>query len=256
MVVAHPDDEIIGAGNYLAELPQAVRRNVVIAYVTGGVPRDLQFTEAAGFTSRADYAAARRGERDSGLKIARLEPGQCVDFGCTDQEACLELPHIAERLARLAEDLQPDLLLTHPYEGGHPDHDACAFVCNQILDRMTVNRRTRLDEFACYHACPSGFATHEFLPDHQTRVSIVTLNAEQRLRKQRMYDCHRSQQNVLRLFSTQHEKFRTAPFYDFLKPPHPGPLHYETLGWKISGALWREKVGDALKNRAIRRRRT
>jgi hypothetical protein len=34
------------------------------------------------------------------------------------------------------------------------------------------------------------------------------------------------------------EWFREAPDYDFTQPPHQGELHYERLGWNITGELW------------------
>src|SRR6185295_8441914 len=47
VVVAHPDDEAIGAGALLAELPDAV-----VAHVTDGAPRDNAVAELRGFSSR------------------------------------------------------------------------------------------------------------------------------------------------------------------------------------------------------------
>ena len=238
MVVAHPDDEIIGAGNYLACLPEDERKQATIVYATGGVPRDRRFAHEVGFATREEYAEARRRERDAALQLAGLSPDQCLDLGYTDQEVCFEIWELVARLSGVVR--QADVVLTHAYEGGHPDHDACALACRHV-----VGDDPKLMEFAGYHRGPNGLVVHEFLAGCDLPVSILELNAEQRARKQRMYDCHRSQQRVLQAFSTAHEKFRAAPAYDFRKPPHAGTLHYETLGWPITGDVWREAVARA-----------
>ncbi len=65
-------------------------------------------------------------------------------------------------------------------------------------------------------------------------------------RKQRMIDCFATQRWLLEQFDLSTERFRVAPEYDFREPPHPGELHYETLGWGIAGAEWRRAASEAL----------
>ncbi len=235
MVVAHPDDEIIGAGIRLARLTEAERANAIVLYVTDGAPRN--------FPNREQYASARRAEREAALAIAGVSPSQCRDFGYVDQEAYLHLPELTKRITEVVDELRPDIVLTHPYEGGHPDHDSCAFACRMALDG--TGDRPYVEEFACYHGGPQGFTPQQFLPGHAAPVRTLVLDRAERERKQRMYDCHRTQQHVLRSFTTVEEKFRRAPDYDFLKPPHADALHYETLGWGITGAMWREQAAEA-----------
>ncbi len=61
-----------------------------------------------------------------------------------------------------------------------------------------------------------------------------------------MIDCFVTQRWMLEQFDLSTERFRIAPAYDFRQPPHPGELHYETLGWGIAGADWRREAADAL----------
>jgi hypothetical protein len=61
-----------------------------------------------------------------------------------------------------------------------------------------------------------------------------------------MIDCFATQRWLLEQFDLAVERFRLAPAYDFLQPPHPGELHYETLGWGITGEDWRRETADAL----------
>lgn len=245
IVVAHPDDEIIGAGNYLASLTGPERREVVIVYATGGVPRNPRWAHEAGFETCGEYFAARRRERDAALEIAGVDPRLCRDLGLSDQEVAFHLSCLTKAVSNFIDELRPDAVLTHPYEGGHPDHDACALACQQAIEPHR-NARPRLKEFACYHGGPNGFTVQEFLPSPGTPVSVFPLNTEERLRKQQMFDCHRTQERVLRPFSTECEKFRNAPSYNFLEAPHAGPLHYETLGWDMTGPVWREQAREVL----------
>ena len=61
-----------------------------------------------------------------------------------------------------------------------------------------------------------------------------------------MIDCFSTQRWLLEQFDLSTERFRAAPSYDFSDPPHPGDLHYETLGWGIAGEDWRREAVDAL----------
>ena len=81
-------------------------------------------------------------------------------------------------------------------------------------------------------------------PDDETIGMGVT--PTERLRKRRMIDCFLSQRELLAGLAVETESFREAPQYDFTQPPHPGELHYERLGWKISGALSRYQARLAL----------
>ena len=100
-------------------------------------------------------------------------------------------------------------------------------------------------EMTGYHADGCGLATGVFLPS-QHPVTTLTLTAVDRLRKKRMIDCFASQRELLAGFAVETESFREAPQYDFREPPPRGAVHYERLGWKINGALWRQQTRLAL----------
>jgi len=245
LVVAHADDEVIGAGNLLARLPEAERVRVVVAYVTDSAPTNLWFAQQAGFQTREEYAAARVAERNAALRLAGISPDQCVEFGFRDQESWRDLVEITERIAHLLERVRPAVVLTHPYEGGHPDHDAAAFAVRQAVDR-SEGLRPQVIEFTSYHAGASGLETGRFLPVEGCLEEIIVLDEEARARKQAMFDCYASQARVLAWFSINEERFRPAPAYDFTKAPHAGTLHYEALNWGVTGEMWRREAAEAL----------
>src|SRR3954470_1794609 len=122
LVAAHPDDDVIGAGALLARAP-----DTRVVYVTDGAPRDGRDARAHGFAGPAGYAAARRREAEDALDCAGISPAQVVHLGFPDQGATFALDRVADALAAVMAADPPALVLSHPYEGGHPDHDATAF---------------------------------------------------------------------------------------------------------------------------------
>jgi len=246
LLAAHPDDEVIGAG---AQLPQWKDR-IFILHATDGAPRNPRFAAEAGFESPAEYAAERHRELLWALSLAGVVPFRQLPIA--DQDAMLHLPELTSAIAAVVDELQPDCILTHPYEGGHPDHDSCAFAARAAL--LLSRAQPVLVEFTSYHAGPEGVETGEFLPaSSRSRLGEITvaLTDDEHTLKRRMFDCYASQRNVLDWFTISTEKFRRAPDYDFSQPPHEGQLFYERHNWGIDGASWREHAARAFQQLGI-----
>jgi LmbE family N-acetylglucosaminyl deacetylase len=229
IVAAHPDDEVIGAGAILAYL-----RDVYIIHTTDGSPRDLSDALRSGFATREEYAEARRRELGCALSLAGIPGQKAIPLGFTDKETMHQLPELCRALAEAIARLKPDIVLTQPYEGGHPDHDSTAFA----VHRCFPNSR-RLFEMTSYHSQDGALITGSFLPGGEPGT-VREFTQDDKLRKARMLACFRSQAAVLQYFPLLTERFRRAPRYDFTQPPHAGPLHYERLPWGITGQEWRK----------------
>jgi LmbE family N-acetylglucosaminyl deacetylase len=241
IVAAHPDDETAGLGGCLALLTAPV-----LVHVTDGAPRDMHDASEHGFPTREAYAATRRLELLDALRAGSVEPAELVALDYVDQEASLHLAELAGKLARLFRRLQPDLVLTHPYEGGHPDHDATAFAVRAARGSISDGLQPQIVEFTSYHNRDGCMETGVFLPAEAVEETIVTLDPDDCARKQRMLHCFRTQQAVLSHFGTTEERFRPAPAYDFGAPPHAGTLFYEQFPWGMTGSRWRELARSAM----------
>lgn len=244
VVVAHPDDETIGLGARLGRLDP-----VEVVHVTDGAPRDRRFVppELAGI-GRARYIALRREELARALALCDVPATKLRCLGAIDQEAIDEVPRLAWELLDLFARARPEVVITHAYEGGHPDHDATALVVHAAarLVRRCGAASPQIVEAASYHAAPGHLVTGEFLPHPGTPELALRLSDEEAARKRAMLACFASQKGTLAPFGAEIERFRPAPAYDFRRPPHAGTLHYERLGFSRDGARFRELAAKAL----------
>ena len=240
VLAAHPDDESIGASIVLARFPQTR-----VIFLTDGAPRDLRLWPPNMASTREDYAATRRHEAREALGHAGATPAQLYWLGGIDQESIVDALSLAERLAQLLEQLRPDLLITHPYEGGHPDHDCAALVARLALQKLPAEfNAPTLCEMTSYHARDGQCITGEFLNSDPASEIVLDLTDADRERKRRMMSEYKSQRLVLKGFPIVAERLRIAPTCDFTDPPHEGELWYENMGW-TTGDRWRRLAARA-----------
>jgi LmbE family N-acetylglucosaminyl deacetylase len=130
-----------------------------------------------------------------------------------------------------------DVIFTHPYEGGHPDHDACAFAVRRAVSvlRAEGGHPPLVVECAFYHRGPNGYESGVFLDSNsggaRTTEVVRLLSAAERKRKASVLRCFVTQQRTLDAFPVDRESFRIAPDYDFHRPAHPGPAYYDSFRW-------------------------
>lgn len=243
VIAAHPDDEVIGAGGVLRYLKKAH-----FYHVTDGSPRKGMDAMNAGCTSREAYARVRCEELLQALKHAGFGPEDCSRIGMIDQEVSFNMAGLAWRIADIIEEWRPDVVFTHPFEGGHPDHDATAFAVSKacVLAKKKTGSVPKIIEFASYHGNGGiELVAGEFLPFPKSKTWKVVLNDIECDLKQGMMDCFKSQRQTLEAFSAKEENYRIAPEYDFSKAPHKGVLYYEFFDWGISGRKWIELAEEA-----------
>jgi LmbE family N-acetylglucosaminyl deacetylase len=243
VIVAHPDDEIIALGGQLSQL-----EDITLVHVTDGAPLDMTDARKAGFVSRESYAAARARELDRALAASGVRNARCHELGIVDQEAAHHLADLVRVFITLLQGI--DAVITHPYEGGHPDHDACAFAVQAacVLLWLTGRPAPQRVEFASYHASSGGIARGTFwrMPDSPERQ--ITLDAAQQARKRAALAEFVTQRAVISAFPIDIERVRPAPGYNFTLPPPPREVLYDRFGWTMHSSLWRERALGAMRS--------
>ena len=241
-VFAHPDDETIAAGAQLHRL-----KGLRLVVVTDGAPRDLRDAQAHGFEDATSYAAARREELAAALAAGGAGDLQVEFINIPDQGVAHALANVSRRLVAALGDAE--VVLTHVYEGGHPDHDGVAFAVHAAVAALaTQGRAIEVIEAPLYRlGRDDAFDPQDFDPIPGAVAVQLVLDPEEAARKERMIAAHATQRDTLAQFPVKAERFRKAPHYDFTEPANHGRLWYERFDWGLTGDQWRAKAREALK---------
>lgn len=240
MLVAHPDDEVIAFGGLMQRMKRAV-----VVFATDGAPREPGFWRD--YASRHDYAEARRHEARQALAITGAEAvflSDQVKDGIVDQELFLRLPQAISAFETVVDQVAPASLLTLAYEGGHPDHDACTFVCS----RVGQSKKIPVWESPLYHRNSDGSAAVQRFPRLTRQEINYDVEGEAFHKKLEMFHTYKSQKLVLDGFRPEIEQFRPLANYDFTQPPLPCKLNYEWWQWPMSGQEVSAHFASYLKN--------
>jgi N-acetylglucosamine malate deacetylase 2 len=205
---AHPDDETLACGGLLQRVPAAM-----VVFATDGTPagfglerrypslqayRDLRFQEAARALSHVPSASCKW--------ITRTD-----DSYFEDMHVYEELPEAATSLRAIAREFFPDAIVSHTYEGGHIDHDACSFLAMHAAEVLSLRRF----EFPMYWLDRSGEAVlqvfREEKPDAAAREAMEWQLSEAEIAcKKKMMEEYRTQKGTVSTFSPGIERFRPA----------------------------------------------
>ena len=234
VVAAHPADETIGLG---ARLPWLDRWVTVLHVTDGPRPGGDDDDDAAA-------AALRRRELASAMALAGVQPDQLARLDYPHGGVSFHLVKLARRLADLFRQRQPALVITHGYEGCDPDHDAVAFAVHAARQLLGV-AAPPLVEMTSYPTILAGLEPSTFVPAYEP-ITAVPLAPPDADLKRRMLDCFASQREALAQVPLEVEQFRPAPAYDFLRPPHPGPMIGGPFGAGVDGARFRNLARTAL----------
>jgi LmbE family N-acetylglucosaminyl deacetylase len=124
VVVAHPDDETLGAGGLIASAA-SVDASVTVVIATDG---EASHPDSVTHTPKR-IAEIRRAEATAA--VFRLHPdAELVFLGLPDSDLAAHADELSEQVARHA--TEASLLVTPWSEDRHPDHTACAEVAARV----------------------------------------------------------------------------------------------------------------------------
>jgi len=220
VLVAHQDDEAIGCGILLqrAEKP-------VVVFATDGAPADQYFWGKYGSPER--LAEVRRAE--AAQAMGEVGVGRYEILTIRDQRLFEHLSDALERIMAIALEYDCGSIVTHAYEGGHPDHDACSYLAIRAGQQLNLP----VWEMPLYHRAHGAPERQRFIHG-DADIALQPTDAEYE-RKRRMAAAYASQGEVIRAFPERNEIFRRQPRYDYSQPPHAGTLNYEAWQWPITG---------------------
>jgi LmbE family N-acetylglucosaminyl deacetylase len=243
-IAAHPDDEILGAGTLLTLIKEPS-----FLHTTNGAPEDKVDSINAGYYNLEDYSEARRAEFREALIKGSIFPHSCYYLQIPDQGSIYRLEELIYGIAAVLNEINPDIVFTHPYEGGHPDHDTTAFAVHYILKYFQKRNlfTPLLYEFTSYFNNEGQMTAGEFIPGSY-ELSTLVLNERQRKLKEIMLRQFQTQQSSIDSFPLIKESYRKAPEYNFLLPPHIGKLYYEHFNLGVKPEVWREITRNFIEN--------
>jgi N-acetylglucosamine malate deacetylase 2 len=234
--VAHPDDESIACSGLLQRAAASL-----VVYAVDGAPPHYGFEKKFGSLQR--YSDARFVEASRALSfvprcsIRRLSRQDGTWF--LDQHLFLELPDAFASLVRIAREFSPDLLVSHAFEGGHLDHDAC-----HILAKCTA-RALKLQnlEFPLYWRSPNGRDVFQQFRSSREGEFALQLSQEEIQVKRRMLSEYRSQQKLTSIFRLDPERFRGVTAANHPEPTWP-EYPFENRRTPLKVELFLRKVSE------------
>ena len=238
IVVAHPDDETLGCG---ALLPRLARPTIL--HVTDGSPRGGLGPGRQDPAAVAAYAKRRREELAAAMSLASIAEARLVCLNVPDQRVALDLAEVVQKLTPYLDGVA--IVLTHAYEGGHPDHDATAIAVWAAASRLGA-RAPAVVAMPFYRADQDGSDWVRQRFGLSEPAVVLRLTSGERQRKAAMLACFASQAETLRPFGAADEAFRPASRPDLSRPPNDGHVLYDRYGWGVSSAEFGRLARTAL----------
>ena len=241
VIVAHPDDDVVGAGGLISRLD-----DVTVLHVTDGISKNGSASDADSGEGPQSARSLIRESRTA-LALANVPADQIIEFGLSTEQPPLELANLTRRIASLLRQIAPDIVLTNPYEGGDPDHDATAFATHAALRllRQSGFKSPSVFEIALYPTPGENERVLDFLPSDAAEITTLLLDKKARDLKRQMFACFTTRPNLKRENSFSRERFRRPPRYNFTAAPNGGKLNYQRVAAGVECDEWQDLVRKA-----------
>lgn len=243
ILAAHPDDETIACSGLLQRTT-----NSLVVFATDGAPPQYRFEKK--FRSLQQYSDMRFEEASTALaciphssfrRLARRDGTWFVD-----QHLFLDLPEACVSLLRIARDFSPDTIVSHAFEGGHIDHDACHFLAQRAANSLNIPAL----EFPLYWKADDGRDIFQRFREQRTDEFALTLSPQEISVKQQMLAKYRTQQSLTHVFAQQSERFRPMHPPDHGAPPWK-TYPFENRRKQLKVEFFMQKIADFAKTEIL-----
>jgi LmbE family N-acetylglucosaminyl deacetylase len=161
------------------------------------------------------------------------------ESGFVDQHLFLDLPEAFTSFASIVDDFAPDLLISHAFEGGHIDHDACHILANRAAHSLHLPAF----EFPLYWRSASGQDLFQKFRDERQGEFLLNLTEQELTRKLQMLAQYRSQHGLTSVFDLETERFRPLTPLDFSRVSWRD-YPFENRRKPLATATFLQKVSD------------
>jgi LmbE family N-acetylglucosaminyl deacetylase len=155
-----------------------------------------------------------------------------------DQHLFQHLPEAFVALCQSVRAFAPDVLLTHAYEGGHIDHDACSFLAAQAATILGVERL----EFPLYWQTSDRRDMFQQFCDHRPGEFALQLSPQELAMKRHMFDAYRSQEKILSVFHSDTDSFRPATGEKYDQLPGWPDYPFENRRKRLKAEIFVQKL--------------
>lgn len=241
-VVASPGDEVAGAGVWISRRSRP--GDVFILHITTGCTAPL----------RSEQATVRRSEVHQALAMIRIPSRNCSYIPIESESAHHHFAEVVEAIEQSIADCCPSLLITHAYEGGHPDCDAASLATAAAIHQRFASMPKVLEFPLCHADCDGTMVGGEFLNDATWPASEIVLPSPCELAmKKRVLGAYRFQREKWNALPEGPEVFRPLPPYDYTRSPHCWPVWYETSTRerRTTMSQWLESAALFLRTRPL-----
>jgi N-acetylglucosamine malate deacetylase 2 len=205
---AHPDDETIGCSGLLQRAADAL-----VVFAVDGAPPHYGFERKYG--SLGNYSETRFKEAARALQFiphCTFRKLQARDGGhFVDQHLFQGFSEAYCSFLKIAREYLPSILVSHAYEGGHLDHDACSFLAMKAAEVLSVPYL----EFPLYWRSKSGQDVFQEFRESRGNEIVLELTREELRSKKRMRAEYRTQGDVVNVFRPEKERFRPVGARDY-----------------------------------------
>ncbi len=212
VLVAHPDDETIACGILLQRIPSAL-----VVFAVDGAPAGYGFERR--FGTLKNYSEERFKEASRALGLARscsfLRLATPDGTYFPDRHLFEQMREAADALVAIAQGFSPDAIVSHAYEGGHVDHDACNLLARYTASTFSLKHF----EFPLYWKNENGQDIFQEFRGFQEGEFSISPSEMEIATKSKMLAQYKTQGNIVAVFNVNKERFRPVQLCEFARPP-------------------------------------